>query len=230
MQFPGINKFLLNGVVHVNSGSSGQFNDGIRLYGAAKDGKWSNINFGCDPNAASGTHTNQWMIGRNTANNFIIGAGSNYANTQFEIDPNGNVNIKGNTTLNGNLTLNASDIDRYITFNYKNYTNGSYSWRIGYLGSGDGDANYLVLQSSKTDGSWTNALRLGLTTLNATFSSNVIATNFGINSTTGSGQGISLYGGSGNVATYGIAFVTTGNWGTHGYVTSDWATYFTMNN
>ena len=60
-------------------------------------------------------------------------------------------------------------------------------------------------------------------------SGNAIATNFGVNSS-GGGNGISLYNGSGNVATYGIAFNQTSNWSTHGYVTSDWATYFTMNN
>ena len=103
MQFPGINKFLLNGVVHVNSGSPGQFNDGIRLYGSAKESSWSNINFGCDPSAASGTHAKQWMIGRNTSNNFMIGAGSNYANNQFEIDTSGNVGIKGTTTAKGSI-------------------------------------------------------------------------------------------------------------------------------
>ena len=58
---------------------------------------------------------------------------------------------------------------------------------------------------------------------------NAIATNFGVNSN-GGGNGISLYNGSDYVATYGIAFNQTSNWETHGYVTSDWATYFTMNN
>lgn len=58
---------------------------------------------------------------------------------------------------------------------------------------------------------------------------NAIATNFGVNAS-GGGNGISLYSGSSNVAIYGIAFNQTSNWGTHGYVTSDWATYFTMNN
>ena len=57
---------------------------------------------------------------------------------------------------------------------------------------------------------------------------NAIATNLGINSSEGSGQGISLYGGSAYVATYGISFAKTTNWETHGYVTSAWATYFTM--
>lgn len=59
---------------------------------------------------------------------------------------------------------------------------------------------------------------------------NAIATNFGVNSTAGSGQGISLYGGSGYVTTCGIMFATTSNYGVHGYVSGDWATYFTMSN
>ena len=95
----------------------------------------------------------------------------------------GGVTINGDTILNGNLTLNAGDNDRYITFNYTPYTNSAYSWRMGYLGSGSGDGNYLVLQSAKTDGSWTNALRLGLTTLNANFGGIVTATGFHLNNT-----------------------------------------------
>lgn len=39
--------------------------------------------------------------------------------------------------------------------------------------------------------------------------------------------GITLYGGDVN---YGIIFRTTKNQGTHGYVSGDWATYFTMSN
>lgn len=58
----------------------------------------------------------------------------------------------------------------------------------------------------------------------------MIATLFGVNSTNGTGGGISLYGGAGNVDNYGIYFRKTTNKGGHGYVTSDWATYFTMSN
>ena len=43
------------------------------------------------------------------------------------------------------------------------------------------------------------------------------------------GIGLSLYGGATSGApTYGIMFAGTGTFGTHGAVTSDWATYFTM--
>ena len=62
-----------------------------------------------------------------------------------------------------------------------------------------------------------------------TASGNIITSaNLGINTTAGSGLGISLYGGANYVKNYGIMFATTKNFGTHGYVTSDWATYLTM--
>lgn len=57
---------------------------------------------------------------------------------------------------------------------------------------------------------------------------NVIGVTLGVNSSTGTTGGISLYGGAGNVDNYGIAFRLTSNKGVHGYVQSNWATYFTM--
>jgi len=42
--------------------------------------------------------------------------------------------------------------------------------------------------------------------------------------------GLSLYGSSPTNPTYGIMFTGTSGSGTHGSVTADWATYFTMNN
>lgn len=55
-------------------------------------------------------------------------------------------------------------------------------------------------------------------------STNWLNVNRGISQTDG---GITLYGGDVN---YGIMFRTTENQGTHGYVSGDWATYFTMSN
>ena len=54
----------------------------------------------------------------------------------------------------------------------------------------------------------------------------------GVNNTTNTnGYGISLYNGaSAGEPTYGLMFQGTGTFGTHGSVTGDWATYFTMNN
>ena len=59
----------------------------------------------------------------------------------------------------------------------------------------------------------------------------VDANRFKITSADGAGAGISLFGGaSAFTPLYGLMFATTANFGTHGYVTGDWATYFTMNN
>ena len=38
-------------------------------------------------------------------------------------------------------------------------------------------------------------------------------------------SGISLYGGAGNVTSYGLAMRTTANGGKHGYVQGDWGIY-----
>lgn len=79
--------------VHYKSGDWGSFNDGIRLYGNGKDNSWSNINFGCDPAATHGSHANQWLIGRNTSNQFGIFHGSNATTGIIHITTNNNVGI-----------------------------------------------------------------------------------------------------------------------------------------
>ena len=50
----------------------------------------------------------------------------------------------------------------------------------------------------------------------------------GISQSAGTSGGISLYQNTNYVDNYGIAFRLTSNLGKHGYVQSDWATYFTM--
>ena len=61
---------------------------------------------------------------------------------------------------------------------------------------------------------------------------NVGAQTIGVTGSNGTdGKGISLYGGiSSGQPTYGLMFMQTSSFGTHGNVTADWATYFTMNN
>ncbi|AOC93729.1 hypothetical protein BB050_00575 [Flavobacterium anhuiense] len=55
------------------------------------------------------------------------------------------------------------------------------------------------------------------------------STALGIAQTTGEGQGLSLYAGAINgKPSYGLMFATTSNYGGHGSVSGDWATYFTM--
>jgi len=66
---------------------------------------------------------------------------------------------------------------------------------------------------------------------NTTITGNLTATSIGVSGTNGTdGKGISLYGGaSSGEPTYGMMFQQTATYGTFGYVTQDWATYFTMN-
>lgn len=74
--------------------------------------------------------------------------------------------------LTGDLHISAGNEDRFLHFSY---TGTGYDWRIGYLGSGTGNENYLVFQSDGTDGAtWTDALRFGLTDLNATFGGSIL--------------------------------------------------------
>ena len=80
-------------------------------------------------------------------------------------------------TLTGDLSIRTGNTDKYITFDSSG--NNTYNWRIGYLGTGSGDANYFTIQSSKsTGGVYFDALRLGLETLNAQFFGTVTAPTF----------------------------------------------------
>jgi hypothetical protein len=63
---------------------------------------------------------------------------------------------------------------------------------------------------------------------NTCFPGETSAKCLGINNVEGNGAGLSLYGGAVvGLPQYGISFAKTFNFGGHGYVTSDWATYFT---
>ncbi len=56
----------------------------------------------------------------------------------------------------------------------------------------------------------------------------LVGTSLVILQTGGYGHGISLYANGDNVQSYGILFGKTANFGKHGAVQGDWATYFTM--
>lgn len=77
-------------------------------------------------------------------------------------------------TITGDLDLQVDDSDRFLKFTYTGSSAG-YDWRIGYLGSGSGNANYLVFQSnSTTANTWTNVMRLGLISHEVTFASDIL--------------------------------------------------------
>lgn len=86
--------------------------------------------------------------------------------------------ISGDMTGVGNITIaSGGNVDRFITFD----TASTRSWRIGYLGSGSGDVNYLAFQSTKTltaaDG-WHDMLKIGCETGNAILAGQLTAKNF----------------------------------------------------
>lgn len=86
--------------------------------------------------------------------------------------------ISGDMTGVGNITIASNgNVDRFITFD----TTSTRNWRIGYLGTGSGDANYLAFQSTKTlttaDG-WHDMLKIGCETGNAAFTGQLTAAKF----------------------------------------------------
>ena len=101
----------------------------------------------------------------------------------------------GTGSFTGDITLHSGNVDRFITFSYNNGT--TYSWRLGYLGSGSGDTNYFVVQSAKAAGtSWNNVIRLGNETLDAAFGGHIILnTNKSLQKT---GSSVSWYQGRNN--------------------------------
>ena len=99
-------------------------------------------------------------------------------NNPYEQHTHAYLPLKGGT-LTGDLTLQQNNQDRFITFEYTGNT--GFDWRIGSLGTGSADENYFVIQSDKdtaNNGAFVNALRIGLTSLNALFGGNVTATKF----------------------------------------------------
>lgn len=87
----------------------------------------------------------------------------------------GTFKVNGNIEATGNIIINtANNVDRFLHFDSTDST-GGYDWRIGYLGTGADNANYLVFQSTGNAGeNWTSALRFGLNDLNATFAGSIL--------------------------------------------------------
>jgi hypothetical protein len=93
-------------------------------------------------------------------------------------------------------------------------------------------AAFLSGQSMNISGSSTSCSGNSSTATTATNTSGgtVNGNYLGVQNTSGgTGYGLSLYNGAvAGQPTYGIFFGQTASWGTHGNVTADWATYFTM--
>lgn len=79
-------------------------------------------------------------------------------------------------TLTGNLDFLAENKDMFITWKYSN-TSTSASWRLGYIGTGAGNANYFAIESTASDSgdTWNRAMQIGMNDLAVTFSGKVTA-------------------------------------------------------
>lgn len=92
--------------------------------------------------------------------------GINGINTNYTFYVNGTASIAGITTLNDNLDIITKDTDKFINFYYNTSKTHAASWRLGYLGSGSGNANYFVLQSGNSNSNdstrWNSALQIGM--------------------------------------------------------------------
>lgn len=116
---------------------------------------------------------------------YITSAGSITGNaataTKATQDSAGNVIVdtyvkKAGDTMTGNLTIMGENLDRFIEFS--SGTSNGFDWRLGHLATGNSDENYFVIQSSQETGPFTNAMRMGLLTLDTNFYGHVLpATN-----------------------------------------------------
>lgn len=112
---------------------------------------------------------------------YITSAGSITGNaataTKATQDSAGNVIVdtyvkKTGDTMTGNLTIMGENLDRFIEFS--SGTSNGFDWRLGHLATGNSDENYFVIQSSQETGPFTNAMRMGLLTLDTNFYGHVL--------------------------------------------------------
>lgn len=99
--------------------SGSNYAEGIRL--ANRNGvsnTWSEINFGCDPAATTGTHASQWTVGRNGNNNYFVIR--NNATDRIQIDLSGNTTLTGNFVATGGVTAQNSS-DRRLKQNIRKF-------------------------------------------------------------------------------------------------------------
>ena len=135
-----IGRSNLKGTVLISNVDTENDNEGIRLSNT-KDNSWSTINFGCDPSQIGGSHPNQWGIGRNYQNKFLIRC---YGRENVRIEKDGDFKINGGVYINatkdsyreGIRLANSQASDTYSTVVFganPNSDSGTHSnqWQIG---------------------------------------------------------------------------------------------------
>jgi len=169
---------------------------------------------------ASGSYKN--VMSMDASNNFCLGFESSASGYDTYIDGY-NIYLRTGSSHTKRVTINSSGsvVGNYWKVNdtstnpYLQLTQGS-DWLIqGYNG-------YLYLGAGRTKSLRVSSDGSCLTPSSMTCSS------FYINSSTGAGDGYSLYS-TQAPSVYGILMGTKANYGSHGGVTGGWATYFCMN-
>ena len=125
-----------NGNLILNFEGVGNYTEGIRLNNhQGKDGSYSVVCFGCDPNAVSGTHSNQWTIGRNDSNHFFIRVSNNDV---FSVATNGDTTINGKLLTTGAITMfsqlsmkNVMDYDGLSLVQLEQIQPARFTWKDG---------------------------------------------------------------------------------------------------
>ena len=127
------------------------------------------------PKAVNADNAANVSIGTTTAALYVTGvltsaSGNSVIYKDTSVSVTGGKISATDIDLAGNIRLYGANRDTYITFDHTN----AYDWRIGYLGSGDGDANYFVIQTTGAGSTFANALQMGCTTKTSTFFGNVV--------------------------------------------------------
>lgn len=185
---------------------------------------------------------------------YIQGTGSGNLAIQSETGPlslgaTGGVIVNSNLTVNGDISnknyiysaVDGTAPDVYGIISVTRGTASSFAYfgmtRAGQAGYSMGidTGNRMIWGVGAGGGVMSTLAYLDLagrfgTVSNIAAGGTLTGAGIGLTQTAGTGQGISLYNGSGGntIPTYGLLFGLTSSFGTHGSVTGDFATYFTL--
>lgn len=214
-------------------------------------GKNSNLKFNPSTGNLQATQLNGVTIGNDpkfTDNNttYTFANGTN----GFTVTPSGGTAQTVTVTPSITNNITGSGTSGYLTkFNGANtitngpqlgsstttYLNNAGSWATppdtkNTAGSTDTSSKIFLIGATEQSANPQTYSDDQIYATNGTLQANVVNATAGVNCNTAnsnSAGGLALY--STNPADYGVMFRGTGNCEKHGYVQSDWATYFTMN-
>ncbi len=151
----------------------------------------------------------------------------------FDFKFRSTVGVPGSGNYSGMMTIAPWGDDSGDASHQLNFNEGGIYWRQGQPNAASWGAWDQIVTQSMANGDYIQNQNASVQS-GAGFRTGGTgeAVAFGVgNTSNSSGRGISLYNGpSLGQPDYGLMFAGTGSFGTHGYVSSDWATYLTMNN